>query len=189
MARFTVVYDACVLYPAPLRDLLMQLATEDLFRACWSDAIHDEWIRSVLARRPDLTRDQLERTRDLMNRSVLDSVVTDYEHFIPLIELPDENDRHVVAAAIRCGASVMVTYNTRDLPAEELKKYDLEAINPDDFLVQQFHLSEAKLVGSARKVRNRLKHPPLSAAEYLDILEKQRLPKTVALLRSFRLFI
>lgn len=149
MGRFTVVYDACVLYPAPLRDLLMP---EDLFRACWSDAIHDEWIRSVLARRPDLTRDQLERTRDLMNSSVLDSVVTDYEHFIPLIELPDENDLH-------------------------------------DFLVQQFHLSEAKLVGSARKVRNRLKNPPLSAAEYLDILEKQRLPKTVALLRSFRLLI
>lgn len=189
MTRFTVVYDACVLYPAPLRDLLMQLATEGLFRACWSDAIHDEWMRNVLANRPDLTREQLERTRDRMNTSVLDSIVTEYEDFIPLIKLPDDNDRHVVAAAIRCGASVIVTYNTKDFPVDELRKYDLEAIDPDEFIVQQFHLSEAKLVGSARKVRNRLKNPPLSADEYLNTLEKQRLPKSVALLRRFRSLI
>ncbi|POQ98381.1 toxin-antitoxin system, toxin component, PIN family protein [Alkalispirochaeta sphaeroplastigenens] len=185
MSRFTVVYDACVLYPAPLRDLLLQLATEDLFRACWSNQIHDEWIRNVMANRPDLTRQQLERTRDLMNESVLDSVVTDYEQFIPAIHLPDENDRHVVAVAVRCGASVVVTYNSKDFPPGELMKYDLEAVHPDAFLIQQFHLSEAKLVGSARKVRNRLKNPPLSAEDYLSTLEKQGLPQTVALLRSF----
>lgn len=90
-----------------------------------------------------------------MNTSVLDSIVTEYEDYIPLIKLPDDNDRHVVAAAIRCGASVIVTYNTKDFPVDELRKYDLEAIDPDEFIVQQFHLSEAKLVGSARKVRNR----------------------------------
>ncbi len=66
MANFTAIYDACVLYPAPLRDLLMHLALTDLFRAKWTDAIHDEWIRSVLENRPDLTREQLERTRALM---------------------------------------------------------------------------------------------------------------------------
>lgn len=62
MANFTAIYDACVLYPAPLRDLLMHLALTDLFHAKWTDAIHDEWIRNVLEDRPDLTREQLERT-------------------------------------------------------------------------------------------------------------------------------
>ena len=60
--RFTVVYNACVLYPAPLRDLLMRLALTDLFRARWSEQIHDEWINAVLRNRPDLSRQQLERT-------------------------------------------------------------------------------------------------------------------------------
>ncbi len=164
----------------------MQLAMTDLFRACWTDAIHEEWIRSVLSNRPDLTREQLERTRDLMNTSVLDSVVTDYEHFIPIIQLPDKNDRHVVAAAVRCGASAIVTYNTKDFPDAELRKYDLEAIEPDDFIVQQLHLSEAQVIQSARKVRARLKNPPCSVDDYLLRLEQQELPKAVNTLRAFR---
>ena len=143
-------------------------------------------MRNVLASRSDLTRKQLERTRDLMNTSVLDSVVTDYQRFIPMVELPDKNDRHVVAAAIRCGAAAIVTRNQKDFPATELRKYDLETIDPDDFIVQQFHLSEARVVDSARKVRARLKNPPLSVEEYLVTLEKQELPKTVTLLRHFR---
>jgi hypothetical protein len=72
VATFTALYDACVLYPAPLRDLLMHLAPTDLFRAKWIDQIHQEWIRSVLASRPDMKREQLERTRDLMNSHVRD---------------------------------------------------------------------------------------------------------------------
>ena len=91
MNRFTVLYDACVLYPAPLRDLLLRLALTDLYRARWSDAIHEEWIRAVLRNRPDLSRQQLERTRALMNAHVRD-------------KLPDPEDCQVLAAAIQCGA-------------------------------------------------------------------------------------
>lgn len=76
MASFTAVYDACTLYPAPLRDLLMHLALTDLFRAKWTDQIHDEWIRSVLRDRPDLALEQLERTRSLMNAHVRDCLVS-----------------------------------------------------------------------------------------------------------------
>lgn len=86
-SNFTVVFDANVLYPAPLRDFLMQLALTDLFRAKWTNMIHDEWIRNVLKNRPDLTQKQLERTRDLMNAHVRDSVVEDYEFLIPTIDL------------------------------------------------------------------------------------------------------
>lgn len=59
MDGLTVIYDACVLYPAPLRDLLMHLAMTDLFRAKWSDDIHEEWMRNVLKDRSDLTKEQL----------------------------------------------------------------------------------------------------------------------------------
>ncbi len=109
-SHFTVVYDACVLYPAPLRDLLMHLALSDLYRARWSDLIHDEWTRNVLTNRNDLNSDQLNRTRQLMNANVRDSLVAGFEYLIPSIELPDPDDRHVVAAAIHSGASLIVTF-------------------------------------------------------------------------------
>lgn len=96
-SNFTVVYDACVLYPAPLRDLLMRLALTDRFRARWSNTIHDEWIRNLLKQRPELDPAALEKTRALMNSSVRDSLVEGFEHLIPAIELPDPDDRHVVA--------------------------------------------------------------------------------------------
>ena len=72
--RFTVIYDACILYPAPLRDLLMRLALTDLYRARWSDQIHEEWMTAVLRNRSDLSRAQLERTRSLMNAHVPDAL-------------------------------------------------------------------------------------------------------------------
>jgi len=101
LASYTVVYDACVLYPAPLRDFLMELAAGGLFRAKWSDEIHEEWISNLLANRSDLER---AKTRDLMNRSVMDCLVSGYEHLIPAIQCPDPDDRHVIAAAIHARA-------------------------------------------------------------------------------------
>lgn len=101
MGNFTVFLDASVLYPAPLRDLLLELAVADLYRAKWSDAVHEEWIRAVLKNRSDLTRAQLERTRDLMNAHARDPLVTDFERLIGVLDLPDPDDRHVLAAAIK----------------------------------------------------------------------------------------
>ena len=65
---FAAFYDANVLYPAELRSFLMHLALSGLFRARWSAAVHGEWISSLLEKRPDLTREQLERTRHLMDK-------------------------------------------------------------------------------------------------------------------------
>ena len=109
MARFTAFFDANVLYPAELRNLLMHLALAGIFRATWSNAVHHEWIESLLRNRPDLNRQQLNRTRKLMDEATLDSLVTGYEHLIPALKLPDENDRHVLAAAIHTKAKVIVT--------------------------------------------------------------------------------
>jgi hypothetical protein len=180
----TVVFDACVLYPAPLRDFLMQLAISDLFRAKWTAEIHEEWISHLLANRNDLTRAQLERTRDLMNQAVLDCLVTDYEELTPTLELPDNDDRHVVAAAIHCRAQAIVTFNLKDFPASALAPFDLEAIHPDDFIANLIGASSVVVCAAAKAQRARLKNPPKTADEYLSTLESQGLSQTVNMLRG-----
>ena len=155
MGNFTAFLDASVLYPAPLRDLLMELAVSDLYRAKWSDAVHEEWIRAVLQDRPDLTRAQLERTRDLMNAYARDALVNDFEQLIGMLELPDPEDRHVLAAAIKGRADLIVTVNLKDFPAERLDRWAITAQHPDEFLTHQFHLSRPFFLQAVRAVRLR----------------------------------
>ncbi len=102
MANFTAVFDACVLYPAPLRDLLMSVALTEQFHARWTSEIHDEWVKNLLKQREDLTEAKLQRTVELMNAAVPDCLVENYEGYIDSLELPDLDDRHVLAAAIKC---------------------------------------------------------------------------------------
>ena len=127
---FTAIYDACVLYPAPLRDFLMWLGLSGRFRARWSEQIHKEWKRNLLKNRPDLTREQLDRTSALMDRAIPDGLVVGYEALIPGLALPDPDDRHVLAAAIRCNASVIVTFNQKDFPDDILAPFGIEAQHP-----------------------------------------------------------
>lgn len=185
-SNFTVIYDACVLYPAPLRDLLMRLALTDLFRARWTDDIHEEWIRNVLKNNANLRREQLERTRQLMNDHVRDCLVTGYESYIETIQLPDPNDRHVVAAAIRSGASLIVTFNLKDFPAGTLGALDIEAQHPDEFIAHQFDLNPACVLEAAAKQRRSLRNPPRSVDEYLETLLNQGLVETVKEFRKWR---
>ncbi|MDB5339112.1 MAG: hypothetical protein JWN70_4731 [Planctomycetaceae bacterium] len=185
MSGLTVVYDACVLYPAPLRDLLMHLAVTDLYRAKWTDAIHDEWTRNVLRDRPDLRPEQLQRTRDLMNAHVLDSLVAGFEPLIPDITLPDPDDRHVLAAAIHCGADVIVTFNLKDFPEDVLQPYGIRAQHPDEFLTDQLQFESSAFCAAVNRHRASLKIPPKTVAEYLKTLEAQGLAQTVFRLTQF----
>jgi hypothetical protein len=163
----------------------MQLALTDLFRAKWTQQIHEEWISNLLENRSDLTRERLERTRDLMNMHVRDCLVEDYEHFENAIELPDVNDRHVLAAAIKVKADAIITTNLKDFPEATLSKYGIEAMHPDDFINHQIGLSSAAVCGAAKKHRERLKNPPRSVDEYLQTLESMGLAQTVSALRYY----
>lgn len=185
MSRHTALFDANVLYPAPMRDLLMQLAVADLFRARWTADIHREWIDALLRRDPHRDRSALERTRDLMDRATRDSLIVGYDQLIPSLALPDADDRHVLAAAIVGRCDVIVTHNLKDFPAAVLEPYGIEARHPDDFLCEQFRLAPDPFCIAVRKVRARLKHPPYSVADYLEILTHQGLVATVAELESF----
>lgn len=186
--RFVVIYDACVLYPAPLRDFLVRLATTGLFSAKWSETIHDEWMRNVLASRPHLS-EALQRTRELMNQAVPDCLVEGYERLIDGLDLPDPTDRHVLAAAICAGAQTIVTHNLADFPDRCLTPYGIEATDPDTFVVQQMDLHEATVVTVARDHRAALRNPPKSVEEYLQTLAAQGLLATTDRLRDYAEFI
>lgn len=186
---FTAVYDACVLYPAPLRDFLMWLALSGRFRARWSATIHDEWTRNLLANRTDLTRDQLDRTVTLMDAAVPDATVTGYEPLIEGLKLPDPDDRHVLAAAIKCNASVIVTFNEKDFPAESLAPFGIDRQHPDEFVGYLFDLDAAAVVAAAQRQRATLKNPAMDVDRYLDNLSRQGLVQTAKALADFRLAI
>ena len=163
----------------------MRLALTDLFRAKWTEAIHDEWIRSVLRERPDLSAEQLQRTRTLMNEHVRDCLVTGYEELIPALQLPDPDDRHVLAAAIRVGADVIVTFNLNDFPASVLSRYGIEAQHPDEFVMHLADLSPELVCLAVKRQRMSLNNPPTSAEELLETFERQGLAEAVAFLRGF----
>jgi len=179
----TALLDANVLYPAPLRDALMHLATAGLYRARWSAAIHEEWIRNLLLNRPDLLRTTLENTRDMMNSAVPDGLITGYERLIPDLALPDEDDRHVLAAAIFGRADVLVTFNLKDFPKAALDVHGIVAQTPDEFIHELMDFDENRVVLAIKRQRALLKNPAKTVEEHLQTLEEQRLPRTVARLR------
>jgi len=121
---FIVLYDACVLYPAPLRDLLIRVAKTGVVRARWTDAILDECFRNILEQRPDLKPEALKRTRELMTQAVPDCLVTGFETLIDSLTLPDRDDRHVLAAAIRVGAQAIVTFMDLDRDGDSGERSD-----------------------------------------------------------------
>ncbi len=185
MATPTVVYDACVLFPADLRDLLVQLATTDLMYARWTDEIHEEWIRGVLRSRPDLTRALLERVRALMDAHVEHCLVADYQVLIPALQLPDPNDRHVLAAAIRGRADAIITRNLKHFPAAVLGLHAIEALHPDEFLIRLLDTDAEAVCAAVKTCRQRKRKPPKTVEEHLADLVRQDLPKFVAQLRGF----
>lgn len=185
MSGFTAFYDASVLYPSELRNLLMHLALTGLFRAKWSAAVHEEWISALLRRRPDLSRQKLERTRRLMDEHATDALVTGYESLIEGLELPDPDDRHVLAAAIRGRADVIVTSNLRDFPMGILEPFGIEAQHPDEFVLHLLNLAPGIVAAAARDHRDSLRNPPKTTEEYLNALAAQGLSRTVSALREY----
>lgn len=182
-ARYTAVLDACVLYPAPLRDVLLSLGRAELFHARWTRHIREEWVRNLLAKRPDISEDQLRRTSELMTAAIPDCLIENYEALIDKIQLPDADDRHVVAAAIIGHADAIVTFNLKDFPAAVLGAYNIEAQHPDDFIVNQLELHELAALTAIKEMRARLIKPPRSAAELIATFESNQLTQTAGWLR------
>ena len=182
---FVVVYDACVLYPDVLRDLLVRLAREGMVRARWTDEILDEVFTNLEENRPDLDPSRLARTRELMNSSLRDCLIRNYEPLIPVIEdLPDPDDRHVLAAAIKAHAQLIVTVNLKDFPAAALARWDIEAKHPDAFVMDQIDFDPATVYAVIQQISDASKNPHRTVDDILDHLsDTHGLLESVAALR------
>ena len=181
-----VVLDACVLYPAALRDLFMRLAVAGLIQARWTDLIHEEWIEAVLRDRPDLERAALERPRRLMDEHAQGSLVRNFEHRIPSVPLPDPDDRHVLAAAVEEGAECIVTWNVADFPGGIVEPLGISILTPDELMTRLLRARPEDACAVVRETRLSLKNPPKSIDEYLEILRVRGLIKAGKLLAEFR---
>lgn len=181
---FVVVYDACVLHPAPLRDLLVRIANSGVVRARWSERILDECFRSILARRSDLDPAALARTRALMCEAVPDCLVERYEHLEAALDLPDPDDRHVLAAAIRAGAQAIVTFNLSDFPDHVLARYDVEAKHPDEFVIDSLDLAPVVVTQCVLQQAAACRNPPVTVSDLLDTLRNAGLVQSVARFRE-----
>ena len=185
MTRVTALLDANILYPAPLRDIFLQLAVDDVFRAKWTGDIHREWIDALLRNEPHRNRAALERTRGLMDQATRDCLVIGYEALISTLSLPDPDDRHVLAAAITARCDVIVTFNLQDFPEAAVAPYGIEVQHPDDFLLNHLDLMPGPFREAVRKIRARLVAPPLTVQDYLATLTGQGLVATTAELAQF----
>ena len=178
------VFDACILYPFHLRNIVVQAAVDRLVDARWTDEIHDEWIRNLAADAPTIPVERLHITRRLMNDALPGATVSGYEDLIATVNLPDPDDRHVVAAAIAAGASIILTWNLRDFPATVLKKYSLHAQTPDVFFADIYDQAPDLAVGALANARRNLNKSRVSASDFVDILNNQKLRQLAKRMRS-----
>ncbi len=169
--KTVAVLDACVLYPPSLRDLLMRVAVAGAYEPRWTEQIHDEWTRNVLVDNSDVTPAQLDRTRRLMSLAVPKGLVSGSEALVPALSLPDANDRHVLAAAIKANAAVIVTFNLSDFPATTLEAYGIEPLHPDVFLSALFDDDPELFLRAVQTHRASLKSPPKTASDYIQTLK------------------
>src|SRR4051794_11534821 len=178
-----VLLDANQLYPFHLRNLLVQLGVERLIDVRWTDAIHEEWIAS-LVRDGRVTRERLLRTRDIMKRVLPRADVHGYEHRISGLNLPDPADRHVLAAALEAGASVLLTFNHRDFPASVLAPLGVAARDPDSLLCELSDADAEAFAAVVEAARANLSVSAPAMTAYVDALERQLLPNLAGRLRA-----
>jgi predicted nucleic acid-binding protein len=179
---FVVVYDSCVLYPNVVRDLLIRVAQAGMVQAKWTDRILDEMSRALREQR-GTEPEKLERLRGLMNDSVRDVRVTGYEPLIDAVKLPDPDDRHVLAAAIRARAQVIVTDNRKHFPATALAEWDVEAKTADGFMLDLLGLDDRIVYACINQIAESRRNPPETVGDIFNHMERSGLRRTVAALR------
>jgi len=185
-SKFLAVLDACVLYPAPVRDILLQLASVELYKPKWTKTIQEEWKRNLLRNRPDLRDEQLEKAISEMNKAFPDANVENYESLIPSFDLPDLDDCHVLAAAVRCQAHMIVTSNLKDFPGQTLKEFDIEVQHPDLFIANLIDLNPDKSLAAFQQQVTSLKNPPMTESQVLESLKRSGLITTSSKLRELK---
>lgn len=184
MSDPVVLCDANVLYSILLTDLILSLGEAGLYRPRWTNEIHEEWKRNVLEDQPERTREELERRRAFMDQAIDHDLIEGYEHHIANLNLPDPDDRHVLAAAIESGAEIILTYNLRDFPPAVLSAYGMTTQHPDEFLCRQMAAAPMLVVDVIESMRLKRKQPEISRQQLLEKLTRVSIPQFVEMLRE-----
>lgn len=180
--RFTAVLDTNVIYPVISRDLLFWFAHYDLYTPKWSKHIFDEW-KAVMERK-GVAEDEARKRIEKANLAFPDALVHNYEKLIETLDLADEKDRHVLAAAIKTNANLIVTNNIKHFPEEYLQSFGLRAKSADDFLTDTIDLNQEQAVAAFREMVLNKKNPPLDEYEVLNQLRKIALNNTANYLHA-----
>jgi predicted nucleic acid-binding protein len=174
------------MYPINVTNVLAQLAIEGLYTAKWTKKIDEEWVRAILKTHSNFTQEQANKRLAALHDAIPDWEVDEdqYLGLIDALNLPDPNDRHVLAAAIAGHADCIVTFNTKDFPTEEMEKRGIEVLHPDDFISLQLTLEPVPALTAIKHIRARLKNPPKTAQEYIELLERVGLVSTAEKLKD-----
>lgn len=186
--RYTAFIDSCTLAGTLKRNLLLTLAEAEFFRVRWSSKVMDETevaIGRILAAK--LAPDALERAsraRRVMEEAFEDARVEDYDEFLSVCAgLPDPDDAHVLAAALKTQAATIVTENLSDFPATHLDRLNIEARSADAFIADTIALDPGRAVAAIRRMRERFKTPSKTPEDLLLDMEADGLTETVDILR------
>jgi hypothetical protein len=168
IGRYSAFLDANVLHPAFLRGALLWFAEELLFRPAWSAAVLEEWQRSLLRRLPDLTAEKLDLVQAQMTKAFPDAEIFGFEKITEALDLPDVDDRHVLAAAIVGKSHGIITANLKHFPADKVSPFGIEVVHPDDFIVNIVDLHPARALAACKRHRAAMSKSMPSPDEYLQ---------------------
>lgn len=180
-ASYIVMLDANVLFPASLRDTLLRAYKKGLYTMRCTEDILEEVQRNLISKK-QTTQQQAHRLMDTIRKQFPEAFVSDYKYLINSMA-NDPKDRHVLAAAVACGAKVIVTNNLKHFPQSMLTPFEIEVQYPDDFLVQLFYLYPEVMIEIIEKQASDLRRPPKTTLELLSTLN-QHVPNFVGLVRA-----
>lgn len=173
---FPAFFDTNVLYGALLSDYMLELADRGLFRPLWSRDMLFELAKNLVknGEAPEL----VEKRVGTMEQYFADAMVTGYDDLVPTMT-NDQKDRHILAAAVRGGAEVLVTFNTKDFPVESVERFELEVVHPDDFLLDQLDLYYAPTLRALVELVEGYESPAMTVDDVLLALTRAGVPKFV----------
>lgn len=191
--RYTVLIDSCSLVPALQRDILLHLAEAELFRARWSDLVLEETeatLKNKILPRYGYDESTSAEKASYTIREIMkafpESIVDDYAKQLALAEgFPDKNDDHIIAAAVKTRASMIVTENLKHFPEDKLMDLNLEAKTADNFIADAINLDEGLAIGAIARMRKGYNKPKLDGITLLSLMESRGLTSTASILRPF----
>lgn len=180
--RFKAVLDTNVIFPVVIRDLLFWFAYYELYTPKWSSNIFDEW-KDVMIRK-GVPEEEAEKRVSVANKAFPDALVLNYDSLIDKLDLPDQNDRHVLAAAIKTNANIIVTNNLIDFPDFYLNTFGLKAKSADDFLTDIIDLNHRIALRAFKDLVLNKKNPEMDEYQVLESFRINGLVETANYLHA-----